>query len=114
MDDETREFLRRLFDSSDRPPEDVVPHERATPAEMREHYLRMNAIAGTWVEVTIPGDVILDPDGVPIGVGESRTELTYHGGAVVMRYQLEDVGLTPEDVPNLSILDHPRRSRPCE
>lgn len=112
MDDETRAFLRHLFDrSDDTPPQDVVPTGKATPAEMREHYLHMNEIAGTWVKITIPGEVLLDPDGMPIGVGPSRVENAYHGGAGVMRYQLEDVGLTPKDVPKLHIIDAPRRLR---
>ena len=113
MDDETREWWRRLLDTSDAPPPDVVPPTKATPAEKRAHYLRMNDIAGTWVPITIPGEVILSPDGVPIAVEPSRVENAYHGGAVVARYELEDVGLTPDDVPKLRIVELPRRSDPC-
>lgn len=114
MDDEMRDWLARLFETSDQPPDDVVPTTKATPDEMRQHYLRMNEIAGTWVEITIPGEVILDVDGMPIGVEPSRVENAYHGGAGVTRYQLEDVGLKPEDVPKLKVIDAPRRDRSGE
>ena len=112
MDDETRDFLRHLFDKAEAVPSDVVPVTKATPAEMRAHYLHMNEIAGTWVEFTTPGEVILDPDGMPIGVGESRTELAYHGGVVVTRAELEATGLTPEDVPNVRIWEPRGRAEP--
>lgn len=108
--DEIREWWRRLLDTSDAPPPDVVPPAPASREEMRAHFLRINDAAGTWVPITTPGEVILDPDGFPIGVEPSRVENHYHGGAEVMLHQLEDVGLTPEDVPNLTVWDHPPRS----
>lgn len=112
MDDETREWLRLLFNSSnDAPPPDIVQQPRATPDEMREHYLRLNEVAGTWVPFTTEGKVILDVDGDPIGVEPTRVENAYHGGAAVTRRQIEDGGLTPKDVPRLVVVDAPRRKR---
>lgn len=112
MDDETRAWLRRLFDDRDHPPADVVPARRLTPAERREHYLHLNGIAGTWAEVTIPGEVILDADGWPVGFEAPRTE-TVHRDAAVTVAELEVVGLTPEDVPNLTVWEPPRGPGQC-
>lgn len=108
-DDENRDFVRRLF-ATEAPPADVVPPTPLTPEERREHLLAMNANAG-WAEVTIPGQVIVDPDGVPTGVEPSRTE-TVHRGAAVTRSELERAGLTAQDVPNLTIIDDIPRSNP--
>jgi hypothetical protein len=51
------------------PPADVVPRCEVTPvvAEL------LAGAVGTQVEVHFPGEVIEDPDGIPIGVTEQQT-----------------------------------------
>lgn len=112
-DDETRAWVRNLFARArddQGPPPDVVPPERR-PMD-RAELLRLNDQSG-WAEVTIPGEVILDADGIPTGVGPSRTE-TVHRSTTVTTDDLESAGLTPDDVPELVVVEPPRRSRPCE
>lgn len=102
-DDDRRELARRLFDPSNSPPADVVPGSGLT----REVLLAQNAATGTWQKVRIPGEVILDVDGNPIGMEPSREESVCFGGTVVTRSQLEKLGLTPDDVPNVKVMDDP-------
>ncbi len=103
-DDEMLDWLRQAFDRADNP-----PHEYAgeTIGLTREDLLAQNEAAGTWAEVTIPGKVDFDVDGVPSGVGPSTTEAVYRGPTVVTRSQLAALDLTPEDVPNLVVMDDP-------
>lgn len=109
-DDDAREFVRRLF-ATEAPPEDVVPPTPPTPEERRAHLLAANAAAG-WAEVTVPGQVIVDHDGVPIAVEPSRTERVHRGTAVTPA-ELERAGLVAEDVPNLTVIEdyQPREDR---
>jgi hypothetical protein len=86
----------------------VVPHEARRPD--RAELLRLNALP-EWAEVITPGEVVLDGDGVPIGVGPSTTEVV-HRSFTVTRADLEAAGLTPEDVPVLVVIDPPSREAP--
>lgn len=102
-DDEMREFVRNLFDSTDSPPRDIVPGSGPT----RDDYLRWNDMADTIVEVTVPGEVLLDADGIPNGMTPATTQTVYAAGVVVSTAELERCGLTHDDVPNLRVLDPP-------
>lgn len=101
MDDDIRDFLGDLF--GDPPPRDTVPPTSITLDDLQ----RMNDMVGKPVTVTIPGKVITDVDGVPIGVTESRTEPGGMFVAIVSRREIAALGLTPEDVqrdfPNLTV-----------
>lgn len=101
MDDETRAFLRNLFASGREIPRDVVPGSGLT----REDLLRRNEMADTWREVTTPGEMTFDVDGMPTGFGPPTTEQVYDAGTVITRSQLEATGLTEADVPNLIVTD---------
>lgn len=105
MSDETGEFLRHLMDREP-VPRDIVPGAGMT----RETMLRQNAAVGTWSQVTVPGEVLLDVDGCPIGMTASTTEGVYFGGVIVTRSQLARLGLTPEDVPKLHEIDDPKET----
>ncbi len=107
-DDETRAFLRRLFADTDVVPADVVPGTGAT----RDDYLRWDAAVDTVTEVTRHGDPILDADGIPAAMPAPTTERVQFGGVAVTAAELARVGLTPEDVPRLHIIDPPTRSNP--
>ena len=86
-----------------RPPRDVIP----PPPPSREDILRWNAAmaAGTTMNISEPGEILTDPDGVPIGVGPSSTTRETIGCMPVYRDQLAAAGLTEDDVPNLTIID---------
>jgi len=103
-DEERRALLRHLIDR-DTVPVDIVP-----TGLTRDAVLRMNAAVGTPVQLTTPGEVLLDPAGMPLGVEASSTETILLGGGAVTRSQLVGLGLRPEDVPNLTVMDNPRRS----
>ena len=83
----------------DRPPADVVPGEGLTRADL----LRMNSTVGKPVTGTVPGEVMLDLDGIPNAVEPARKVTSIFGGAQVTRAQLAAAGLTPHDVPNLHV-----------
>lgn len=104
MDDETRAFLRGLFEDRDEIPRDVVPGSGPT----REDLLRQNEIAETWQEVTTPGEMTVDVDGLPTGFGPPTTEHVYVGSSVITRSQLKGAGLTEKDVPNLTVIENYR------
>lgn len=105
MDDETRDWVRSVFGKNPPPPRDIVPGSGLS----REDLLRQNANVGSVVDFHIPGEILEDSDGNPIGMTPSRTEKTIFGGASVTPAQLEAVGLTPDDVPNLDVVEPPRR-----
>ena len=106
-DEQMRDYVRRLFGDADRPPADVVPGEGPTRAD----YLRWNGATGKPSTGTRPGEVLLDPDGIPIGVGPSTEQTVIFGGVAVTRSELARVDLTPEDVPNLHLLPEPNNER---
>lgn len=106
-DRESVDWLREVFEKQPPAPRDVVPAEGLT----RDDLLRMNEAVGTAATGTIPGKVIVDVDGLPIGVEESRTETTVFGGAVVTSADLERNGLTADDVPHLTVMDPPRKEQ---
>lgn len=106
MDDETSDFLRDLFNRLDDAPADVVPPSGMT----RQDYINQNDATGKTVTVTIPGEVIYDVDGSPIGVEPPQVSEATFAGACVTRAQLAAVGLTPEDVPNLTVLTSPKEN----
>lgn len=112
--DERRDWLRELFTATQRPPRDVVPHREPTPEEKREHLLQMNAATDTWREVTRPGEVVCDIDGVPIGIEAPEVETVYCGGAAVTLNDLDRAGLTSADVPKLTVIENPRKDHTHE
>ena len=104
MDDETRDFLKHLF-GGDHAPRDIVPGEGLTIEALR----RQNDMTGKVVPITIPGEVILDVDGMPIGVEPSTTTRGYFGGTVITQADVDRLGIDPDDFPNIKIMDWPTR-----
>lgn len=90
-----------MTSSNQRRPKDVVP---STPPT-REDVLRWNDTVGTVVNVSQPGDIPTDPDGIPLGVGPTSTTRDTIGLIPITRDQLAAVGLTEDDVPNLTIIN---------
>lgn len=91
-------------DPQSAPPEDIVPPD-GPRGLTREALIQQNNAVGTVGEYEIPGEVLLDPDGVPVGVGPSSVGRTYIGATFVTRAQLEALGLTEEEVPNVKIVE---------
>jgi WhiB family redox-sensing transcriptional regulator len=105
-DEETREFVQRLFAGGDPgPPADIVDRGAARGLT-RETLLRQNELVG-WRVVDRPGEILVDPDGLPVGVGQSERILTYATTAVTSS-RLAALGLKPADVPNLTVMDDPQ------
>lgn len=90
-----------MIDHPRKAPPDVVPAAPPT----RHQILSWNTASEQMVLVTEPGQMITDPDGYPCGVSESRSYFEPIGRLVVYRDQLDAVGLTDDDVPNLTIIE---------
>lgn len=99
MDDETRDYLHSLFGSP--PPRDVVRGTGLT----REDVIRQNDLTGQAVQITVPGEIVEDTDGSIIGITSATTESGIFGGTYMTRSQLDAVGLTPDDVPKIRIIE---------
>lgn len=84
------------------PPEDVVPR-RGLDADTIQ---MLDAAQGQQIEITIPGNVLTDPDGVPIGVEAPTVATGSLAGVTIARADLAATGLTPQEVPNVRITDH--------
>ena len=83
-----------------KPPKDVVPAAPLT----REQILHLNQMIGTAVNVSEPGEILTDTDGVPIGVGPTVTSSATLGSWTVTQADLDAAGLTA-DAPRLTIID---------
>lgn len=105
--DETREAVRRLFANADQTPRDVMPQPGLTREVLEQQsaaYVRSEQ--GHSSTGTIPGELIEDPDGQPIGVGPSRTVATSFGGTFITQRQAEQFGIEPGDLPGIHIIDN--------
>lgn len=87
--------------SEDRVPRDVVPR----PGVTREVLERLCSTAGQSVEVHIPGDVLLDADGIPAGVGPGRTESAVLMAPCITRAEAVELGIGDGDLDGLRIVD---------
>ncbi|WP_137875249.1 hypothetical protein [Rhodococcus sp. Q] len=92
-DHDMREFVRSIFGSDDRTPRDVVPAQPITLDDIR----RWSANYDKPVTGTILGDVILDADGIPIGVEPSRTITSLSGGVFISRVDADRLGIAEGD-----------------
>lgn len=81
-------------------PPDIVPRNPVTAAAIR----LLDTAQHQPVTITIPGDVLTDPEGVPVGMTEPRT-VTGLLAARVARADITRTGLTEEEVPNVRITD---------
>lgn len=101
MKDEDREAQGGIFGlSRGEIPRDVVPPSGLT----REALRRMNDATGKPCTGTIPGEVICDVDGRPIGVGPSREVTSIFGGVVISKADAVRLNVTPDEFPNVRIL----------
>lgn len=100
----THDDLNRPF-----APRDVVPPTGMT----RESLKRQNDAVNTEVTITTPGEVILDNDGIPNGVGPSTTTTGALGGIVITDTDQRRLGITEHelanDFPNVRVVTIPKR-----
>ena len=90
---------QHMSDHPRRSPRDVVAFTQPT----RKQILEWNAMVGTAMPVSQPGDFKVDSDGTPLSVGPSSTAPELIGALPVYADQLTAAGLTPDDVPNLIV-----------
>lgn len=79
-------------------PPDVVPRQGVTADTIRA----LDSAQYQTVSITVPGDVLTDPDGLPVGMTEPRTVT----GTLTARISGADIdrnGLTREEVPHVRI-----------
>lgn len=84
----------------DPPPEDVVPRRGPDADTLR----LLDAAHGQQVQIVIPGEVVVDVDGIPIAVEPPTTTTGSLAGATINRAELAATGLTEQEVPNVRIV----------
>lgn len=98
-----------MFEFPEPVPRDIV----RGPGLTREALKRMNDMTGTVVDYTTPGEVLLDMDGMPNGVGPSTTSRSYFGGVAITPRDVERLGLTDEELTtefqNVRVIDVPNQ-----
>ena len=70
----------------------------------REHYLKLNSLTDTEVTARLPGQMLLDLDGIPSAVEPTTTTSADVWHIYVTAGELAAVGLSPADVPNLHVI----------
>lgn len=73
----------------------------------RDLYLKLNTAAAkrSTITMTEPGEPVSDVNGAPSHVTQGKTSTGIFAGATFTRREIEAVGLTAEDLPNLTIID---------
>lgn len=82
-------------------PQDIVPPRGMT----RETLLKLNAAVGSDVVYEEPGEVTEDVDGIPAWVAPSKRFSATLNAATVSLREVQAVGLTRADVPNLHVIE---------
>lgn len=82
-------------------PNDIVPRRSMNADELRE----LDAFIGREVEVTMPGEVIADRDGIPAWMTQPTTSSAFLSGATLTAAEVRAAGLTAADIPNITIID---------
>jgi hypothetical protein len=91
--------------NDDAAPADVVPR----PALTRETVELMDRLAGRQVEVTWPGRIIEDVDGIPNAVTPATTTVASVAGFTITRAEADRLGIDPTNYPNVRIIDTEER-----
>lgn len=98
-DENLRRVTRELFKDPP-PPRDTVPGAGVTLADiLAADALMANDAAG--VVGAVPGEVILDEDGSPVGVAPSTPTVGEFGGRVITPADVERLGIDPADHPSI-------------
>ncbi|WP_137149465.1 hypothetical protein [Mycolicibacterium sp. CR10] len=95
-----REAARQVFGNPSPIPADIVP----TPGLTREDLERQSAAAMKPCTGSIPGQVICDVDGNPIGVEETRYVTAVFAGTAITDVQAEQLGITAGELPGIHII----------
>lgn len=103
--EQTREAVRRLCANTGQAPRDVVASTGLTREVLElQSAAYVRSEQGRPSTGTIPGEILLDPDGVPVGVGLSRTVTASFGGTFITAAQAEQFGIEARDLPGIHII----------
>ncbi|HPY26002.1 MAG TPA: hypothetical protein PLK19_16965 [Mycobacterium sp.] len=83
------------------PPPDIVPRAGIDADTLRQ----LDAAQGQQVQIHIPGEVVVDVDGIPIAVEPPTTTTGSLAGVIVTRAELAATGLTEQEVSRVRIVD---------
>lgn len=92
-----------MSDYNEDHPADVVPKAGITADTL----LRLNSAIGQQISHQEPGEIMTDLDGVPIAAEDPTITEATLGGAVVTAAEVKAAGLTPDDIPNIDVIDFP-------
>lgn len=113
-EDETRTamaaFVREVFGSGERAPSDIT-HADDTGLTL-ETLRAQNDAAGSWRLVSVPGEIILDTDGIPAYAAPAEDVPTHIGGPVITQAGADRLGVDPADFPNVTIVPNYRKRKP--
>ncbi|MGD7707250.1 hypothetical protein [Microlunatus sp. Y2014] len=70
----------------------------------REALAIMNAAAGKPVEYSVPGELLEDVDGQPLGVGPTEVGTAILGRPIISQAEADRLGVTQEEFPNVHII----------
>lgn len=70
----------------------------------RQQLIALNKAAGGPSIHKTPGEVLTDVDGVPTAVAPTEVKRTITYGVIVSKYEVQNAGLTPSELPNLTII----------
>lgn len=97
-DDEMPNEFLRMFENQ--APKDIVPVGELTIETVR----LLDEYAGRTVQVVTPGEILTDPDGIPIGVGPMTRDTVTLAGAVITQREADRLGIDPSEFPNITIV----------
>ncbi|MDQ1247532.1 MAG: hypothetical protein QG597_1902 [Actinomycetota bacterium] len=83
------------------PPPDIVARRGIDADTLR----LLDAAQGQQVQIHIPGEVVVDVDGIPIAVEPSTVTAGSLAGFTISRAELAATGLTEKEVPSVRIAD---------
>lgn len=90
-----------MSDNTEDHPADVVPKAGITA----ETLLQLNAAIGQQISHQEPGEIMTDLNGLPSAVEDPTITEATLGGAVVTAAEVKAAGLTPDDIPNIDVID---------
>lgn len=88
----------------DPPPRDVAPSSGLTRAALE----RMSDAVGKPGRGLLPGELLEDVDGQPLGVTGSRPVATVFGGAVIFESDARRLNVQPGELPGIKIMPDPQ------
>ena len=82
-----------------------APRDVVSTAITVEALRKLDEMVGQSVEIVEPGEIPLDPDGVPLAVGPSTTTQETIVGPIIRAAEFLRLGADPADYPNITCHD---------